>query len=307
MNDLLFDRYEEAMQEDFWPWDAFPEDRYGFVFVRNRHYMVDGDDVKYFIRKPTPKERREIIINTIIACNGRHFVIAELAIWLGVSDRTIQTALRKLQKEGLIEIIPQTNSHGAQKSNAYRYIGPPCEKYGSGLTLQLLYSSKRDVGFRDWMWKEYEFFHDKKWHSIYALCKLKFKKRVARRNYLEKNNLPLVVMEDIKYLVLRYCYWKGDNERLRNSAREILVSKDGTIKFALEPLNRTETVHFFGYTLSIQIGGVKENPQITIINADTKEQLGVFSWFEENIIQSSKEIDENHTEQFFILGDFTTR
>jgi hypothetical protein len=66
-------------------------------------------------------------------------------------------------------------------------------------------------------------------------------------------------------------------------------------------------VHFFGYTLSIQIGGVKENPQITIINADTKEQLGVFSWFEENIIQNSKEIDEKHTEQFFILGDFTTR
>lgn len=308
MNELFFFKYEKAETDEFTllNWEATEHNKYGFVYVKNPHYIKDGDERKYLIRKPTPKERREIIINTVIECDGRTFSIPVLAERLGVTDRTVQSVLRQLQKEGLIEIIPKYGKTGAQKGNAYRYIGQPCEKYGSHLTLQTLYSAKQDAGFRDWAWKEHVFNHDKSWHCIYPLCKEKFKSRIARRKYLEENSLPLVVPEDIKYLVLRYCYWQGETDKLYK-IDEFICSKDGTVKIAIEPLNRTEAVPFFGYTLLVEFGGIKDNPEIIITNAETKETLGVFTWFDENIIQSNKKTDDTHTEQFFILGDFTAR
>lgn len=294
----------EIDEYDLLYWEALKHNKYGFVYIKNPHYMVNGDDREFLIRKPTPKERREIIINTVIECNGRTFAISTLAERLGVTDRTIQTILRQLEKEGLIEIIPQKNKNGSQTRNAYRYIGPACEKYGSGLTLKALYNTRQNVGFRDWAWKEHEFSHNKTWHSIYPLCKEKFKTRIARGKYLQENNLPLVVPEDIKYLVLRYCYWQGERKKLSN---DVIYSNDGTKKIPIEPLGRTETVPFFNYTLSVEISGTKENPQIRIFDAETKYKFGSFNWFEENIIISEKPIDENNTEQFFILGDFTTK
>lgn len=262
------------------------------------------DDNEYIIRKPTPKERREIVINTVIVCNGRTFKVRALAKRLAVSDRTVQTLLRKLEKDKLIQITPKYGKDGKQKGNAYKYIGPHCEFYGSGLTLKDLYDINQDVGFRDWAWKTRGFYHDQTWHNIYPLCRAKFEKRTARREYLEANNLPLVVPEDIKYLVLRYCYWKGNKIKLK---RGTLFSQDRTVKLALEPLNRTETVKIFGITLYVEIGGTKGNPQLTITDADTNKQLTVFTWFDENILIGGCDIDEDTVDQVFILGDFTTR
>ncbi len=288
---------------------------YDFIELENPNYMQDYETVidtdldyssKYLLRKPTPKERREIIINTIIECNGRSFSVPKLAKLLAVSDRTLQNILRKLKSEGIIEITPRYGKNGVQKSNSYRYIGEPCDFYGNGLTLKMLYNAHENFGFRDWAWKEHVFNHDRSWHSIYPLCKEKFKSRIARRKYLEERNLPLIVPEEIKYLVLRYSYWKGETDKLYKSD-EFICSKDGTVKIAIEPLNRTEAVPFFGYMLSVEISSIKDNPKITITNAETEETLGVFTWFEENIIQSDKQIDDTHTEQFFILGDFTTK
>lgn len=304
MSDLFEDKYirVEKDKAELLHWEAMEPNRYGFVYVDNPHYLVDGDDRQYLIRKPTPKERKEIVINTVMECNGRTFAVSDLAERLGVSDRTVQTILRQAEKDGLIQIIPRFNKDGRQKRNAYKYIGPPCKSYGSGLNLRILYSANRDVGFRGWAWKEYEFSHDKNWHDVYKLCKIKFDARVARRKYLEQNNLPLIVPENIRYLVLRYAYWKGQQKQ-----NDTVYSKDGVIKLAIEPLNRKETVPFFGYTFSVEFGGSKDNPEITILNAETQEELGIFAWFTENVIQSNKNIAEDMTEQFFILGDFTTR
>lgn len=93
----------------------------------------------------------------------------------------------------------------------------------------------------------------------------------------------------------------------KQSDRGWLHSKDGTIKISLTPLNRTETVKFCGYTLSVEIGGVKENPKITITDTVDNEVLGTFTWFGENVIDGSYEMDDGLLEQFFILGDFATR
>ena len=121
---------------------------------------------------------------------------------------------------------------------------------------------------------------------------------------MEENNLPLVVPEDIKYIVLRYCYWKGEKIELYD---ESLFSHDRTIKLSLEPLGRIETVNLFGIKLFVEIAGPNDNPQVTLIDADTNKQITVFTWFDENIILGDYEIDENHADQIFIIGDFTTR
>ena len=304
MNELFTQKYDnEEWVEDEYPWKQYLRKGYGFIYIKNPNFPLE-DDNEYIIRKPTPKERREIVVNTVIECNGRTFKIHSLAQRLAVSDRTVQTILRQLEKDGLIQIMPKRGKDGKQKGNAYKYIGPPCEFYGSGLTLKDLYDISQDVGFRDWAWKMRGFYHDQTWHNIYPLCKAKFEKRTARREYLEANNLPLVVPEDIKYLVLRYCYWKGNKIKLK---RGTLFSQDRTIKLALEPLNRTETVKIFGITLYAEIAGTRDNPQVTIIDADTNKQLTVFTWFDENILIGDCDIDEDTVDQVFILGDFTTR
>jgi len=86
-----------------------------------------------------------------------------------------------------------------------------------------------------------------------------------------------------------------------------VCTKDGTIKIPIEPLGRTETIKFCDYTFSVNISGVKDNPIITITDTANNEVLGTFTWFDENIIDSSIETDDGLLEQFFILGDFATR
>lgn len=305
MNELLENKYECWEAEYGGIYDTRIRNGYGYVRVKNPYYTPYEDEREFLLRKPTPKERREIIINTVIECNGRTFKVSALAKRLGVSDRTVQMTLRQLEKEEIIRISPMFTKRGKQKGNSYRYVGLPCKKYGSGLTLQTLYDKKQNTGFRDWAWKEYEFRHNKVWHDdVYALCRKKFETRIARRKYLERNNLPLVVPEDIKYLVLRYCYWKGKYE---NRWKDDNFSQDGTVKLSIFPLNRRETVHIYRYTFVVEFGGTKDNPEITVYEADMGKELSAFSWFNENVIQSSKELGENLIEQFFILGDFTTK
>jgi len=154
--------------------------KYGFIEVKNPYYMQDYSSDsgehdcsrEYLLRKPTPSERREIVINTIIQSKGRAFSIVKLASLLAVSDRTIQTLLRNLQKEGLIEITPRYNKNGARKSNSYRYIGEPCERYGTGLTLKMLYDTEEGCGFRNWAWSDKMFPHNGKFYDMYNRCKV---------------------------------------------------------------------------------------------------------------------------------------
>ncbi len=307
----LYNHYDEDDILAFFP--NKPNKKYGFIALKNPDYQKDKrewwgstycDEREYIYRKPTAKERREIVINTIIEGNGRAFSIPHLARLLAISDRTLQTLLKKLQEEKIIEVIPRYGKGGARKSNGYKYIGEPCEFYGTGLDLRKLYNPKIDVGFRNWSWKSQYFAHDKAWHDLYKLCNMKFDARIARGEYLKKNNLPLVVPEKIKYLVLRYSYWRGRESRKPNDTQ---YTKDGTIKIPLDTEEKSKIIHFFEYTFELVFGGSKDNPEITIYNYDTKEKLNTFTWFTENIISDCFPIDDKTFEEFFILGDFTSK
>lgn len=110
--DILYD--DDEWDEFLFPWQQLRRKGYGFIYIKNPEFPLE-DDREYLIRKPTPKERREIVINTVIECNGRTFKIHALAQRLAVSDRTVQTILRQLQKDGLIEIVPCRNKNGHSK------------------------------------------------------------------------------------------------------------------------------------------------------------------------------------------------
>lgn len=301
--DILYDYDDEDWEYDLPPWQLMRRKGYGFIYIKNPKYPLESDR-EYLTRKPTPKERREIVINTVIECNGRTFKIPVLAAKLSVSDRTLQTILRHLEKDGLIQITPKYNKQGRQVGNAYKYIGPPCESYGTGLTLKDLYDINRDVGFRDWAWRSRGFAHDQHWYNIYPTCKSRFERRIARKEYLKEKGLPLVIPDDTKYIVLRYAYWKGDRDVLTDYE---FLEQNRTKKFALEPLNRTETIDIFGVPIIVKINGPKENPHIKLIDGDTNKRITTFTWFDENVVSGVCDIDEETVEQILILGDFTTR
>ena len=292
--------------------------KYGFIALKNpdfRKEKVDKfgntyiDEMAYLFRKPNPKERREIVLNTIIEGSGRAFSVHKLAKYLAVTDRTIQTLLRSLEREGLIRPAPRYADNGARLSNRYRYVGEPCKFYGSGLNLHHLYDPEKDVGFRRWPWGYLSFPHDKVWYDFYGECKLKFSIRTARGEYLRERGLPLVVPEEVNFLVLRYCYWKGKSEILytcdpEHPERDRQFSTDGTIKAALAG-EKVQKVKFYDKTFELHIVGSRENPEVEIW--EQGELIAVFSWFTENILERTADVDETHSEQFFILGDFTAR
>lgn len=74
---------------------------YGIIeFVDKRKLKHDGwdDQIEPEFRKPTPAERKEIILNYIRARNGKPLNMQKLAKLLAVSVRTIQKHLRNLEK-----------------------------------------------------------------------------------------------------------------------------------------------------------------------------------------------------------------
>ena len=103
----------------------------------------------YHYRKPTPSERKEIIINYVIDNSGIPIKVNYLSYKLAVSDRTIQKIIKELANEELIKVEP-CFINGRQSGNKITYIGKPRIKTGKELTLDLLYDITNPYGFRDW-------------------------------------------------------------------------------------------------------------------------------------------------------------
>ena len=131
---------------------------YGYIeFVDPRKLKHDGwdDNIDPEIRKPTPSEREEIILNLIRDNSGKPIRITKLAELLAVSDRTIQKVFRNLENKTLIRRTSHFDKNNKQQANIYEYIGENTPK--SNLTLENLYNPDNPCGFRDWHWEEYKF------------------------------------------------------------------------------------------------------------------------------------------------------
>ena len=127
--------------------------KYGIVIIESYDKTLGYTVYEY--RKPTIKERQEIILNYIIKNNNEPIDLIYLSIKLCVSKRTIQKDIKALQNNNLIEVIPNF-IQGYQRRNIIKYIGPQRNKYEKGLTLELLYNLDNLYGFRDFAWEEFK-------------------------------------------------------------------------------------------------------------------------------------------------------
>ena len=133
---------------------------YGKIeFVDKRKLKHDGwdDQIEPEFRKPTPEERREIILNYIRTHNHKPLRLDYLAEAFNVSERTIQTDLRKIEANGLIIRIPRHREDGRDLPSAYDYTGEDLPLPPDALTLRKLYNPDNPCGFRDWDWEEFKF------------------------------------------------------------------------------------------------------------------------------------------------------
>ena len=131
--------------------------KYGIVILE--FYDETLRTIVYHYRKPTPSERKEIILNYIIDNSGTPIKVNYLSSKLAVSDRTIQKIIKELASEGLIK-VESCFANGRQSGNKITYIGKPKIKTGKELTLDLLYDITNPYGFRDWDWGEFKLHPD---------------------------------------------------------------------------------------------------------------------------------------------------
>ena len=78
--------------------------KYGIVIIESYDKTLGYTVYEY--RKPTIKERQEIILNYIIEYNNEPIDLIYLSNKLCVSKRTIQKDIKVLQSNNLIEVIP---------------------------------------------------------------------------------------------------------------------------------------------------------------------------------------------------------
>ncbi len=131
--------------------------KYGIVIIEVFDESLGA--TVYHYRKPTPKERKEIIFNYIIDHSGEFIKVNYLAEKLSVSDRTIQKIIKELINEELIK-VESCFINGKQRGNVISYIGVERQKTGKELTLDLLYDINNPYGFRDYDWEDFKLYPD---------------------------------------------------------------------------------------------------------------------------------------------------
>lgn len=143
----------------------------------------------YHYRKPTPSERKEIILNYIIDNSGTPIKVNYLSSKLAVSDRTIQKIIKELADEGLIK-VESCFINGRQSGNKITYIWTSRIKTGKELTLDLLYDITNPYGFRDWDWREFKLHPDldleERINQFKILTKHKEELKKRREKFLSK-------------------------------------------------------------------------------------------------------------------------
>ena len=71
--------------------------KYGFIEFPNPNYFKEGGE-RYLLRKPTPAERKEIMLNYIIDHSGEPISVNFFSEELCVSTRTIKTVLKEFKE-----------------------------------------------------------------------------------------------------------------------------------------------------------------------------------------------------------------
>lgn len=178
---------------------------------------------------------------------------------------------------------------GKQQKNKCRYIGEPCKRYGSGLTLKMLYDTENQAGFRDWDWEDFKFSKNGLWYDSDDLIDFKIDRRQLKREYLKKAKVnESYGVRNAKYFILRYSRWISNKKGKPTPQEHIKInhltgekyddrpgdySVDGTKKYELETLDKIFVFALFGIAFAAEYDGDKDNPQIKLFN--TREGLWI--------------------------------
>ena len=302
------------------------KNKFGFVEIENPVYYNNNyyhAPPQFLMRKATPEERREMVVNYIIRRNGKPISIDNLANKLAVSKRTIQLLMKSLKDEGLIDVQPTFDKCGKQRHNSYRYIGPPVEKFGSGLTIGMLYDVKNRAGFRDWDWEEYSY-KNKGYFDLQDLYISKSHRRKTRGRYLEhfKKDESACIRKP-KYLAIRYRHYISQKDgketpveyiRINYKTGEVYdsrpgeLSSDGTKKFKIDFAEREIAFTLFGIPFGGVLEGSEDNPKITIFNLRTKETYAQFTYWGENYLYFVWDAeDDDREENLIVHGEFASK
>jgi hypothetical protein len=176
----------------------------------------DVDGVKHVeLRKPTKAERFLILKNYIQDHPRAQIRVSFFAKKLNVSERTIQTALRLLEKYHIIESVPTFTETGRQRGNRYKYVARDKTTFTPArATLEALYDPANPYGYRDWHWQGYKFvpgvFSDRYSYKeqLDAYHELQFKKVL---NYKKKFDMMTEGMK--KYPAFRKKAAKSESKK----------------------------------------------------------------------------------------------
>ena len=301
------------------------KNKFGFVEIENPVYYNNNyfhAPPQFLMRKATPEERREMVVNYIIRRNGKPISLDNLANKLALSKRTIQLLMKSLKDEGLIDVQPTFDKRGKQRHNSYRYIGSPTEKFGSGLTIGMLYDVQNRAGFRDWDWEEYSY-KNKGYFDLQDLYISKSHRRTTRAKYLERfRKGEAGCIRKPKYLAIRYSHFisKRDKKKLPEQYIRLNYKPDdlydccseglpshGTKKFKIDFAEREIAFTLFGIPFGGILEGSEENPKITVFDRSTQETYAQFTYWGENYLHFVRDMDGDKEEHLSIFGEFTSK
>ena len=302
------------------------KNKFGFIEIENPEYYDNNyyfSPPEFLMRKATPEERREMVVNYIIRRDGKPIDLEKLAAKLAVSKRTIQSLMKSLKEEGLIEVLPNYGQNGRQGHNSYRYIGTPTEKFGSGLTIGMLYDLKNRAGFRDWDWDDFSY-KNKGYYDLQDLYISKSYSRRMRGKYIEWRNADKsACIRKPKYLAIRYSHFitKKDGKKTPDKyirinyktgeqydSRPGSLSSHGTKKFKIDFSKQIIIFVQFGIPFGGENEGCEDDPKVTIFNLRTEETYAQFSYWSENYLYFVRDMeDEDREENLIIYGEFTSK
>ncbi len=179
------------------PWQC---NRYGFVMVycgRNEY----GQRI-HELRKPTPSQRRSIVLSCIRESKGKSIKIHWLAEKLGVSDRTIQSDVRHWEQLGFLKKNVCYDKSGRQTGNSYELLINTSVGTGRHYTLKSLYQMSNPLGYRTWSWDDFRMGSDlsdsEKAYQTELLKDLREEQELKHWKYVKKHKKETKKQQEIE-------------------------------------------------------------------------------------------------------------
>lgn len=122
--------------------------KYGMFYFKDKN----GE---WQFRKPTPLQRKAILIYYLRRRSGRAMTVKRIADDFHVSERTMQKLLKELEAEGVIRREPIYDENGFQKANKIVYIGEKARLTGDEPSIDKIFEDGNPMKLRSFEWTGY--------------------------------------------------------------------------------------------------------------------------------------------------------